>query len=201
MAKLDSKVDISPILESIERTRKINNDGTVSFTGFDFGETSTALSSFITFDSEIPKAQKNHIVTQTVFRAARQNAISRQRFLKSLNQEEKNYINKPLTDFYLLSSLSLGWRPEFRRVYSGRQIITFSEEYPKGFPRDELDIDRAIAKKEEATTGFSRIRIKVKSRCEYGAFEKASDHIDYIRGIWNWRLCLLYTSPSPRDRG
>ena len=36
--------------------------------------------------------------------------------------------------------------------------------------------------------------------------EKCADYFDYYYGYWNnnekirkWKLCLLYTSPSPRD--
>ncbi|MEX0324055.1 MAG: hypothetical protein AB3N63_17990 [Puniceicoccaceae bacterium] len=182
MAKLKD-IDIQQFLDELESIR--SPDG---FHSFRFDELTTIINSFVEFDESIPQSSRYPIVFASLMGSGAKNKVTKEKFLKYLNQNEKKYLNTPNKKFYYLSSLSFVLPKDLNRIRLNGLTINFGISYPTKFTRDSLNISHSLLEKEKQTIAYTKCWIHTPARTQFEACEKAQQSIDLLRAIWNLKL-------------
>ncbi len=108
--------------------------------------------------------------------------------MRELSRQKTLYANKPRTDFILLTSLSVKRPVDLRRATFDGASFTFSDTVPAKFSRRPWKIEETWKPPHDLPLAFTKVRVAVKSRTDFDAYEAAINSLDYLRGIWNFAI-------------
>ncbi len=182
------KLDPTPVILRMEKTKLIRDDGKVTFQGFIYKEHESILHGMLQFPGKLPEVEQRRILQGGIFVAAEAGKLSKESLLKEFKILERSYWRKPRKRFVLLTSLSIRWNERLKRIHLGRDQIIFERILTPRFRREAYQV-RDGAKTSlfaDPPLDYLPVRIHVTARTSSEAADIALDHLDLIRGIWNW---------------
>lgn len=187
MAKWKQEFNPGELVRSIEKTRIVADDGSISFKGWETKIHDTLLYSMIDFSEEIPEIDGRGIARKSIFDAGKKGEITPKSLLSEVNRNEGNYINLPIQRFVLATSISISQFTKLDRIFIGRIQIIFENHLPDRFIREaaELRIEAERILYADPPNNYKAVRVHVSAKSHSDAADKALDALDLIRGVWN----------------
>ena len=168
--------------------KSINEQGNVTFRGFEFNEYAILLCSMINMNDNIPDIEKRRIVHKAPFNVSPKNAITPNSLLKEINIMEHEYLSRPTKKYMLITSMSANRFAKLKRFNDNKCNITFVSHLKKDLMVHRDGIIK-VAKNSlyaEIPMDYIYAKIFVSAKSDGEAANKALDCIDFMRGIWNW---------------
>jgi hypothetical protein len=182
----------SVVLEEIEKSRTINEDGSVSFKGMWLSQNTAVLSSMLEFPEAAADMDKIDLVRSAVFSARPD--LDPDSFIKSINSKLSNFLSRREASYSLLATLSMsvdGW-PSVISI--GDAKIRF---FGRSFPKKYADRQRVISSEAkgldvtESPSTYCAVGVDVLAKSEGVAARKALRVMDLLRGM----LCMNGNAP------
>lgn len=181
------------IIEKIESIRMVNPEGGVKFKGLAFKEYESILFGMVEFTDPLPEAEARDILWRSLI-ATGDSVLTSKRLLAELNKRAKVYSELPVSRYVLLTSLSIQSDNEINRIKIGHDQLIFGNVPSKFHEEAKPLLSKAqysiITKPPD---DYLSVRVYVTSRSIHEAADKALDHLDLIRAIWN----LFYNRRQP----
>jgi hypothetical protein len=192
MGRPKNQADYAWVAEQLTKLKAIQGDGTVAFTHcFNevyYEDLITLLETHHTFPSDIPDVECRRIVGEAIREAARTGDITE----KSLKGKILKYVNafteRPASDFVMLTSLSIARPKNLGRIIFDDARFMFSHSLPVAFSRANIDRFKERTPDNDLPPEFTTVRVQVQARSDFEALDKALESMDFLRGIWNYRL-------------
>ena len=140
------------------------------------------------FDSDIPDVERRRIVNEAVREAARSGEITEKTLKGNILKNVNLFKNKPVTDYVMATSLSIKQPKDLRKLTFDQAGFIFSASLPPAFSRANIEGFQHQKPANDLPPGFTTVRVKVQARSDFDAFHKAIDSLDFLRGIWNFRV-------------
>ena len=174
------------VVEKIESLRRVDPDGNVKFEGFIFKEYESILFGMMDFVRELPEAEARKILWRSLVTTGTRGIITPKRLITEINKRANKYLQTPVSRYVLLTSLSIQSEDALNRIIIGRDQIIFGN-VPSRFYKEAKPLLKKARYSifSEPPDNYLPVRIHVSSRSIYEAADKALDHLDLIRAIWN----------------
>lgn len=200
----NKQYDPSQLAQYIEENTTRHDSGRLSFEAFRSTEHDVLLYSMLEFPDSIPQVDARRIAGQAIFKAAGKGPVTARALLEEVSRLEKEYSERPLERYVMVTSLSLWQFASLRRRRFGNSIIIFEPSVPPRYQRaaSELTAQARYTLFADPPTDYLSTRVHVSARSEFQAAEVALQSLDLIRGIWNWfynRQTLIRTSAGRRS--
>jgi hypothetical protein len=183
------KLDLTLLAEQLETIKRIRPDGDVQFEGFLIDELRSVLLTAIEFREAIPEAERAGIITRSIFAAARAGQLTAARLKSAIARGESEYLALPLKPLHVYTTLALGWPFVRRTSRLSTAAVSLLHHRPRLVTNAlRSDDPGAPPLDEQALTRFQPVRIRLRARTAYEAVERATENLDFLRGLWNWRL-------------
>jgi len=188
MAQWGKKYNPSILVQALEKSRSINNEGKVQFGGFGIMTISPKLEAMICMNSEITLEDKHEIVQQSIFNVGNSGVLSPEAILAEINKLEKDYLSSREQNYILATSLSVNKDyHKLPNIRIDKNRITFSASLPKSFIKaigNQQSISFHMRKK--LPFNYLCARVAVNAKSIYWAVEKALGALNIFRGILNF---------------
>ncbi len=175
------------IIDALNKIKTINKDGNVSFTGFEFQEYITVLSTSIIFSKELPRSLVKSILSDSIFSVAKEDNLSLRGLIAEISKRENAYLKKEPNKYFLLSDISLKYFHPLKRIKIKDYIIIFRHHLPEDVKRErEKFLDWAqhhIHGRIPSLYIFVQVYSEGRSPQEAGV--NALDALNLLRSIWN----------------
>jgi len=106
------------LLDRLNRSKSIRNDGRVSFDSFDYYDVFSAIFSMLKFpesvSSEIPI---DHVVSKAIDRAALEGDITKETLIKNINNIVREELSTKEIRYHLLTSVSVTGDLPFKQIF------------------------------------------------------------------------------------
>lgn len=178
------------ILNRINKIKKIDSDGKLSFGGFEFDTLLQLLVTSIITSEEVPDIEKTNIIQTSIFDVVRHKELTSKLFLRKIAENQKSFLMKPKKKFILASDISIS-KSTILKLTRINQSTIIIKPFLKGLIKKtrnniiENPINKFVC---NPPSGYQSIRIFVEERTQYAAFYKALNALNLIRGIWNLYL-------------
>jgi hypothetical protein len=196
----DEKVDYAWLAANLNKLRvtPFGEAGLAFFKGRVFlDDILTIIETSQMHDRSIPDQERRRVIRRAVFEAAKAGELTEKSLRAEISKQKSLYKRSPLTDFVLLTSLSVTRPPELRRLsFDGARFI-FSDNVPATFSREGLQWYPGLEPPNDMPPGFAVVRASVQARTEHEAFEAAVNSLDYLRGVWNFGINRGRLSAGP----
>jgi hypothetical protein len=179
-----------PVIEKLESTRRIGDNGQTQFEGTTINEFKTLLYSMLTFPSDIPEFDARSIVAQAQFRSGDKGVITTKSYLAEVNKLEKEYQTQPIERYALASSISINPLMMIHRIRFENNLIVFERLLPAKFRQEsgKLLKNAELSLFASPPIDYLFVRIHVPAKTIHGAAKQALETIDFVRGVWNLTL-------------
>jgi hypothetical protein len=204
MAKWRKEFNPDEVVKRLEEAKSGSTPGNVSFTGFEVSEQLLILGGMIEIAPEIPDLERRKIVNAAAFEAGAKGQITANSFLHSCQGHEAEYFRKPVTDFRLLTGISIASDIQLRPIRMGTLTITFNPRARVAEKnRAKLHQEVKFSLGYDLPTRYMNASVAVKARSPHEAAQRALDGIDLVRATWNlwlnrsksWRISTGRPSP------
>ncbi|HEX4792524.1 MAG TPA: hypothetical protein VH370_01965 [Humisphaera sp.] len=168
----------------------------VSFSDpFNFHENQSVLVEGIEFDPTIPSSEQRGLVWKSLLAAAKSGKTKPAEFLNELTRFEEEYKRRPPARYYLLSSVSVKWRPKLAAPAVRGTSTRFYLSAPKGFDQSVVaDVIRSTFHHRELPNNYTYARVGIQARGAAEAAERSFDALELFRGSWNLFINLHYST-------
>jgi len=191
MAKWYKQYNPVPLIKELEKSRSINNEGNVQFSGFGIMTALPKLEAMICLNQEITLEDKHGIVQQSIFNVGRRGELLSENILTEINRLEKDYLSFREQNYILATSLSIdNCYHKLSSLQIDNNRITFSASLPKSFAKSissQQDI-KFFAGGKEIPPKYLYVRIAVRAKSIYRATEKALNSLNVFRGLLNYAV-------------
>lgn len=178
------------VIEKLEATRKSDDKGKVSFSGWGHQEFKTLIYSMLNFSEVMPEIDARQTVSRAIFIAGARGKITAKTLLTEINKLEKKYHSNPSERYALSTSISLSQSIVIPRIRFGRTQIIFEPSLPKKFEKEASKI--LVSAKQslfaEIPKNYLKVRVHISARSIHHAATQALDDLNLTRAIWNWVL-------------
>jgi hypothetical protein len=188
------EVDYEWLAGNFEILRMTHPDGRVGFhMGKNFinfeGLTSIFLG-YEDFEEGVSDIQRQRLIKAAIYDAAKAGPITATSLKREVSKQKSSYMRQRPCGFILVTSLSIKRPKSLRRLTFDGATFTFSDSLPLIFSKSEekLEAQSAWKKLADDSTGFTKLRIAVRARSEFDAFEVSLRSLDYLKGIWNYAI-------------
>jgi len=175
------------ILDKISEIMNINEDGSISYSGFKYFELKATLYNMLTFPKHLTSIQNNGLVDRAITETVKSSSLTPNNLIKELQELFKKELNKKEKKYHLLSSISLVDPLPFKQINIGKSKIRFiASNYPKKYnDRKELikKSRRRYSMLQIPHAGYTNIIITTKSKSEHQAASQCLDDIDLLRSL------------------
>ena len=175
--------DPGPIISKLNECRK-QKSNKVSYQGLGFLFLRSALVTKIRFHKDLPKHQRDAILSRAISEPTPNGKISTNELINEISKKEHEYLRKKMVTYYLLTSISINGSMPFRKIsYDGSELIL-------QFPLEQFDHRRNRGDAVPRHYGsypeeYKPVLIKICSRTEYDAGIDGLKFLDLVRGFWN----------------
>jgi hypothetical protein len=184
--KISKKYDLSELAQRIERVRDSQPGEPARFKGFEIDDAESVLETCIDFQPQIPEADRRGLIREAIASATQAGTVDAAALEKHLRGAERKYLQTPLVEYVIASSVTVRHFKGMRRVALSGVTLTFSNALPRQFERgtiqEKIDDVTKIADPHRLTV----VRIRVRARTHAAAMREALDQLDLLRGIWNY---------------
>lgn len=180
----------SQVIEKLETTRKIGNDGKVSFEGWGHQEFVALLYSMLSFPDDIPEIDARRMVSKAIFSSGANGIITAQSFLTEISKMERDYQKSPIERFALASSISISTFSKIPKIRLGHNLIIFERSLPRKFREESASLLKHAEQSLFANlpTDYLSVRVHISAKSIHHAADQALEALDFTRGVWNWAL-------------
>ncbi len=178
------------ILNRINKIKKIDSDGNLSFTGFEFDTLIPLLVTSIKISKEVPDIEKTSIIKRSVFKVARAKKLTSKLLLREIAHNQQSFLMRPKKKFILVSDISID-KSNILKVTRINQATIIIEPFLKGLIKKTRNRIIENAKNNfvcDPPSQYQSIKIFIEERTKIAAYYKAINSINLIRGIWNFYL-------------
>lgn len=183
------------VIDKIEASRKVGNDGKVQFEGWGHQEYIALLYSMLKFSDDIPEIVARRLVSKAIFNSGAKGVITVQSFITEINKLEQRYQASPIERYALTSSISFSLFSEIPRVRLGNTLIVFERSLPKKFRQESEVLLKQAEQSLFATqpTDYLKVRVHISAKSIHHAADQALEALDFTRGVWNWALNMRHS--------
>ena len=198
-AKWNGEYDVGLLLRELQDSRTYN-DATGEFQGFEgwnpFEDVLAVLHSCVDFALHMTEMDRSIIIYDSVIAAGYLDKMTPDALIADMNRRERDYWQRDERRYVLTTSISARPSNPLANTSISGHRITFGTYLPKRFAREHAKVrerGRSVIFGEppewwSMIRGYSPVRVSVRARSEYEAYEKAIGALDLLRGIWNLRL-------------
>lgn len=174
----------SVLLGRISKVRTVNDDGSVSFTSFEFSQHEAALFSMLDFPDVASDMNKEGLVRSALFSV--NSELTPESFIGSINARLEMELSKVEKEYCFLTSMSISAEGLPKTIIvDGVKVMFFGNEFPKKYK------DRgAFIEKYRKSTGiplspdsYCAVGACVSAKSEEVAVNRALRALDLLRGI------------------
>ena len=178
----------SLIVQRLEQAKSIALDGKVSFSGFEFSENASILTTMLSLNRQIPDVERRAITTKAIFTAAEKDPLTKESILKEALLLEKQYLCQPVQAFRLITNLSTNHNGECRNLNIRGSKISIGCKLSKKAITSRSEILREAQRtiSNDLPIQYSTVSVIVHAKSFNEAATKAIDDIDLLRSIWNY---------------
>lgn len=191
MAKWKKGYQQEPIIEEIEKTRRTNNDGSVSFDSWS-GKIvhETVLYSMLDISTEITESEGRRLVRNAVKNVGKRGSITQEKLRREVSKLEASYLKKTTQRFSLVTSISLYQFTKLNMIYVDSTRILFPIYMPRKFVKAANEIIKTVGESLYAPrpTNYLPVQVNVTAKTNFQAVDIALTELDFIRGIWNFNV-------------
>lgn len=175
------------ILEKIEKIMTINEDGSVSYSGFQYIELKATLYSMIVFPNYLTTLQNNGLVDQAITKAAKTKSLTPDNLIEELENLFKKELKKKVKKYHLLTTISISEPLPFKKIKIGQSTIRFmTGDFPKKY-RSRKDLiekgKRRHSKLESSPQNYINVIISTQAKSEYKATSQCLNDLDLFRAM------------------
>lgn len=171
------------VIDRLDKMLGLNEKGEVTLGfGTAFETSVDLLADCIEFSTELPRRQRPAIVRRVTVDLKKSGHLSGKALLHGVEVKQKEYLQKRIARFVLLTSASFRLTEKLRPIHIKDCVLTFARYRPKNFP---LPDGGSLTLRDTTPRDYSCVKIFVSARDPYKAAEIAIEQIDFIRAIWN----------------
>jgi len=122
--------DPKVIAGKLESIKSFDDQGAVSFNAFDFEDLTVLLGSMVEFGETIPQPQKAEIIYKASFNTGKKGKITQEKLLAEINRIAKDYSNRTVKRFQIITSLSINPFCQLSRLTIDNCQISFNPSLP-----------------------------------------------------------------------
>jgi len=174
-------------LEIAERTKKIGDDGKVSFSGWEFFGALKLLQDCVTFHPEVPSSEGKRIVWKSLTECARTRKITPASFLEKTRANESMFLAQEKVPYILVTELSANRVFDLHGIRRPAGIVTIPRSLPRRFLSER---QRLLKEARSSLLGsmpncYRWVRVRTEGRSMDEAAQKALRALDLVRAAWN----------------
>jgi len=192
MATTKSSEEYAWIATNLNRLKITNPDGSVSFRFYDidiyYDDLLMLIETHHQFPSDIPDVERRRIVTEAIRSTATEAEITGYSLKANLHKSINGFRNKDTSDYVMITCLSMKYPRNLETLNFDQADFVFSPSLPQNFARENLQRFQVIQPLTDLLPGSTMVRVKVSARSHFEAYHKAVDSLDFLRGIWNYRV-------------
>ena len=179
------------ILSKIAEMQTINEDGSVSFSGFEYHEIMAVLHNMVDFSKCAHDIEQHSVVHTAVSNVAKLGDLTESLVIEEVNKQIRTNLNKREEKYFLLTSISIKKPYPFSRLeIDGCTIRILTFHYPKKYINRQNALRHLEHDIEASPTSYAKVIVAVHSKSEKGAATKALNALDVARSV----LCLFANS-------
>lgn len=186
------KCDYEWIVSQFNQLRKTQPDGSIAFDswgkGISYDDVKSVLGTHYEFDQDIPEVERRRILNRAIFEAAKPGDITEKSLKSEIRKSINEYKNQVLNDIVVVTTLSMIRPKNLKSLSFDGFEFHFSDKLPKEFSREGLKLFKGLESPRDMPEGFTVVRVELKARSEFEAFEVGITALDFLRSLWNFRL-------------
>ena len=182
------KLSLDEIARGFESLRTKGEDGEIAFGGFKFDDLETVFFTSIKWDESLSEYERERIAFKAPFKAGEAGKITAKTLLSALGELEKEILSAKPTDFIVVFSISLRYRPFLTSIKVDDAQIEFFQTLPKEIDRTPIRHPLHLGDLVEIPDNYSVVTVKVSSKTIYAAYVRALTALEVLRGIWNGNI-------------
>lgn len=181
----DYKRNLKPeiILEKIEKEKKTQPDGSVSFDLFEYQNNASSLYSMIEFPENSISTKNISLLKQAIDISAKAGIINKDTVLQELNKLFELEALKPTIIYNILTSISIDYQLPPEGIKIGSTYIKFFSEFPPEFVSRKETLKFVKSELELEHSGYTKVIVQVKAKSEVEAINIALDDLDLLRAF------------------
>ena len=174
------------VLALLDDLTGVNDEGGVTL-GWDgkFDIYVDLLAGYIDFSKQVPRGKRVEITRQAVVDSKKGGSLGTATVLARAQEAQNEFLRLPLSNYVLLSTVSVKRGEYLRPVRMGGSSISFLKDRPRNFP---IPVLGSLRVRDTTPRDYSYVKIRVSAREPNQAGELAFDRIDSLRAIWNLSL-------------
>jgi hypothetical protein len=188
MAEWIKHYDQNKLASELEKIKKVDKNGNVSFRSFEYLDYSLVLESMLTLNQIIPDYKKKNIIKDAISIAAKEGNISSDSLLANIKKLESGYLRRPFKKYKLVTSISINKMPTDQYFRMNDCTISFKKKLSAQFYKEVSKV------KEKATssiigeypTNYIFVTVLTQARSCEEASQNSLNALDLLRGIWNF---------------
>lgn len=176
------------LIERLNSIKKVDVNGRLSFDGFEFNELFITLYSFLTFPSSISENIGRDLISNSLFKIAKDKQLTSENLLTEINKEIRAFLSVPLERYVLFTSISLPYVIKIPTIKTNTSLIKFDQTVPREYVEERAKLGTRIQHllNAEIPMSYHPVRIFVNTRSTFDAVNAGLDELDFTRAIWNW---------------
>jgi hypothetical protein len=188
--KLNWKKNFKPeiVLEKISNIMKTNQDGSISFSGFEYLEIKATLYNMISFPDTLTSIQNNRLVDIAITKVAK-NDLTPKTLLEELKILFERELSKTPKQYHLLTSLSIKAPLPQKEINIGQSKIRFiNGNFPKKYDCRNDIFDRAKRRSIDFVpppSEYMNVIVSTSAKSEHKAASQCLNDLDLLRAIWS----------------
>jgi len=183
-----SKKNLKPeiLLKKLDELIKVGEDGSISFSAFEYQNNMAALYSMINFPEQSISMKNIILLKNSVSNAAKLGKIDKDNVLNELIKLNKEETSKQELEYNILTSISMDYQLPAEGLNIGKSNIKFfSDTYPLEFISRSETLKSINSKMEFEQKEYTKIIIKTKAKSEIEAINQSLDDLDLLRAIFS----------------
>jgi len=169
----------------------ILKDGKIHFSSMFFEDLFTVLQTSISLSDKIPEVEKRGIIIKGVLNCGKKAKITKENLMKYIKMEENNFLDLPIKNYKLVTSLSLQHSNDLGSIRLANNYILFKDSASIKYDQSIVEKKVELEKGKKVSKNFTKVIITTQGRTNREAVNYALNNLEFVRGIWNFLLNRL----------
>ncbi len=184
----------------IEQARRVSTDGNVSYFNLNAPKVTENLALLIPEAHGLSYSSRHEIAHRALFGLTAPDPVSAEMLWRKCIDELHSFLRKPLLSFHVYTTLAIRRSLVGRSAHLEHTRILILTRFPRRVERSFGQLDPGAQGWGDQVQVQQPIRLGVKARMPADAVETASADLDFLRGLWNWRINrrIVYRTTSER---
>ena len=165
-----------------------NNEGNVGFEAIEFQRLRPLLEHAFDFLDDVPETARRRFANEAAFAAAKSPPITEKSLRSRASRLRNAYLKMQPEPYTLATSLSFQPFAALSKCSLEGTHFTFTAKLPERYSRQSVEHLFTGRLHDHLPKKYAVVRVRVKARSAFEAAPAALESLDYLRGIWNFRL-------------